>query len=76
MILAPRLRRAGLNVRVAADGPEALDRFETWCPLLVTLDPAVPTFAGIRLPETMAGKTADIARLVEPGRTVPGYRAT
>ncbi len=49
VILALKLREAGLDVRVAADGLEALEIFETWHPALVTLDLAIPTISGFRL---------------------------
>lgn len=45
--LAVSLRREGFLVQVAADGVEALDRYETYRPALVLLDVMLPRMSGI-----------------------------
>src|SRR5437660_1490707 len=45
--LAVSLRRAGFLVQVAADGIEALDRYDTFRPALVLLDVMLPRLSGI-----------------------------
>ena len=45
--LAVSLRREGFLVQVAADGLEAIDRFETFRPALVLLDVMLPRMSGI-----------------------------
>src|SRR2546428_2367630 len=45
--LAVSLRREGFLVQVAADGIEALDRYDTFRPALVLLDVMLPRMSGI-----------------------------
>jgi two-component system, OmpR family, response regulator RegX3 len=45
--LAVSLRREGFLVQVAADGIEALDRYDTYRPALVLLDVMLPRMSGI-----------------------------
>jgi two-component system, OmpR family, phosphate regulon response regulator PhoB len=49
VILALNLGTAGLDVRVVADGLEALEVFDAWRPMLVILGLGIPTISGFRL---------------------------
>ena len=56
--LAVSLRREGFLVQVAADGLEAIDRFETYRPALVLLDVMLPRMSGIDVCRELRAKTA------------------
>jgi twitching motility two-component system response regulator PilH len=56
------LRGSGLNVSVATDGVEALERIETSCPDLVVLDIVMPRMNGYELCRRLKNnpKTQDV----------------
>src|SRR3989440_1044330 len=55
--LAVSLRREGFLVQVAADGLEAIDRFETFRPALVLLDVMLPRMSGIDVCRELRAKS-------------------
>jgi two-component system response regulator RegX3 len=55
--LAVSLRREGFLVHVAADGLEAIDRFETCRPALVLLDVMLPRMSGIDVCRELRAKS-------------------
>ncbi|HLJ07957.1 MAG TPA: response regulator transcription factor, partial [Acidimicrobiia bacterium] len=55
--LAVSLRREGFLVQVAADGLEAIDRFETYRPALVLLDVMLPRMSGIDVCRELRAKS-------------------
>ena len=46
--LSVALEREGFHVETAADGPEAIERFDATHPALVLLDVMLPTHVGCR----------------------------
>jgi two-component system, OmpR family, response regulator RegX3 len=55
--LAVSLRREGFLVQVAADGIEALDRYDTYRPALVLLDVMLPRMSGIDVCRELRAKS-------------------
>src|SRR6266851_4096176 len=55
--LAVSLRREGFLVQVAADGLEAIDRYETHRPALVLLDVMLPRMSGIDVCRELRART-------------------
>jgi two-component system, OmpR family, response regulator RegX3 len=55
--LAVSLRREGFLVQVAADGLEAVERFETYRPALVLLDVMLPRMSGIDVCRELRAKS-------------------
>ena len=55
--LAVSLRREGFLVQVAADGLEAIERFETYRPALVLLDVMLPRMSGIDVCRELRAKS-------------------
>lgn len=55
--LAVALRREGFLVQLAADGLEALERFETHRPALVLLDVMLPRMSGLDVCRTLRAKS-------------------
>ena len=70
--LAVSLRREGFLVQVAADGLEAIDRFETYRPALVLLDVMLPRMSGIDVCRELRhrGVAAPILMLTARGQMV------